>query len=282
MATGAGHNHTFALDCFRNINNAKKENVTHLLTVSDDRGIERNAEIPQNIIAQNGTIEAHSDIYLLVPFSRKDEAKRMGAKWDPVVRKWYAPAINGVCSAQLLSEFAEFQYVNMIGEDRQFGGNTLFVDLVPRSCWFSNARSCIDEKDWERFRHTIYGRANHTCEACGVVCKNGKDHDGTWLEAHERWSYDEDKSIQRLERIVALCHWCHRATHMGLAGILGERDKATEHLKKIRGFTDDGAEDHIFEAFETWTKRNNTIWSLDLSILLNSGINVINDRSRNE
>ena len=31
-------------------------------------------------------------IYLVVPFAEKDEAKRLGAKWDAAARKWYAPS----------------------------------------------------------------------------------------------------------------------------------------------------------------------------------------------
>lgn len=43
------------------------------------------------------------------------------------------------------------------GEDRNFGSG-LFVDLVPSSCWFSNARSCVDQRDWERLRRMITNR----------------------------------------------------------------------------------------------------------------------------
>lgn len=30
-------------------------------------------------------------LYLDVPFAVKDEAKRLGAKWDGALRKWYVP-----------------------------------------------------------------------------------------------------------------------------------------------------------------------------------------------
>ena len=30
-------------------------------------------------------------LYLDVPFRQKDEAKALGARWDPAARKWYAP-----------------------------------------------------------------------------------------------------------------------------------------------------------------------------------------------
>lgn len=28
-------------------------------------------------------------LYLEVPFKEKDEAKRLGARWDPNMKKWY-------------------------------------------------------------------------------------------------------------------------------------------------------------------------------------------------
>lgn len=33
-----------------------------------------------------------SKIYLNVPYQEKDSAKALGARWDPVNKKWYAPA----------------------------------------------------------------------------------------------------------------------------------------------------------------------------------------------
>jgi len=33
----------------------------------------------------------NSKIYLDVPYAQKDEAKSLGARWDPSTKKWYAP-----------------------------------------------------------------------------------------------------------------------------------------------------------------------------------------------
>jgi len=35
---------------------------------------------------------ANSKTYLNVPFSQKDAAKALGAKWDASKKKWYAPS----------------------------------------------------------------------------------------------------------------------------------------------------------------------------------------------
>ena len=51
----------------------------------------------------------------------------------------------------------------IIGEDRDFGGNELFIDLVPRSCWFTSIRSSIVKSDWDRLRKYIFSRAGNKC-----------------------------------------------------------------------------------------------------------------------
>jgi len=32
-----------------------------------------------------------AQLYLEVPFAEKDQAKKLGARWDPALKKWYAP-----------------------------------------------------------------------------------------------------------------------------------------------------------------------------------------------
>ncbi len=87
--------------------------------------------------------------YLDVPYSEKDEAKHVGARWDPGVRRWYdlrppKPALQRWAARPEVPEL-------LPGEDRSFGQG-LFVDLVPSSCWFTNVRWCVTEADWERLR----------------------------------------------------------------------------------------------------------------------------------
>lgn len=95
------------------------------------------------------------------------------------------------------------------------------------------------------------------------------------MEAHERWSYDDKNKIQKLVRIVALCHQCHQSTHMGLAGIRGKEDEAIEHFKSVRGFTDKQLAEHRKCAGELHIKRSKTNWELDISLITNAGINAI-------
>ena len=208
--------------------------------------------------------------YLAVSFAKKDEAKALGAKWDAMQKRWYAPFPDK--QKELIEMFPRLSAVALVGEDRAFAGNDLHVDLVPKSCWFNNVRTCVAESDWECLRHMIYERANNTCETCGLVCNRGVQ--GEWLEAHERWSYDDKSSVQRLERLVALCHSCHMATHMGFAEVKGVGDQARAHLKKVRRFTDAEVDRHIQDAFAVWKKRNQKSWTLDVSVITLAGIQI--------
>ncbi|MEU6973590.1 DUF5710 domain-containing protein [Kitasatospora aureofaciens] len=205
-------------------------------------------------------------IWLDVPFAEKDEAKAAGARWDPTVRRWYAPR-PGVAALERWAAGADIPEL-LPGEDRSLGSG-LFVDLVPSSCWFTNVRSCVVQKDWDRLRRMIYARAQDRCEACGV----GQDREAKrWLEAHERWTYDSTRRIQTLKRLICLCTDCHTVTHFGFANIRGLAPQARAHLIKVTGMTPSQADQHIAKAFEVWKTRSRITWKLDLSILTNAGV----------
>ena len=69
--------------------------------------------------------------WLDVPYAEKDDAKALGARWDPSAKRWHAPPGTAARLARwtALPEIPEL----LPGEDRQFGSG-LFVDLVPASC----------------------------------------------------------------------------------------------------------------------------------------------------
>ena len=202
--------------------------------------------------------------YLEVPYSEKDKAKLLGAKWDSSLKQWYTENDNKNLSLLLNEWQVNNEQVILKGEDRTYGGNDLFVDLIPTSCWFKNVRSSIHRKDWDRVRKHIYDRVNFICECCN-------EHN-TRLEAHERWDYDNITKTQKLMRLIALCHKCHEVTHMGLAQIRNREVEAIDHLKNVRNFSDNECILHIKEAFDKWSQRNKYKWSLDISLITDNGI----------
>ncbi len=216
-----------------------------------------------------------SIIYLSVSHNEKGEAKNLGCKFDFDIKKWYM-YLNSINKEQILKKWKVYKAITeLIGEDRNFGENDLFVDLIPRSCWFTNVRSCIKQCEWDRLREYVYNRVNYICECCKINVKNTNN---LRLEAHERWYYDDNTRTQKLMRLVALCNLCHQSTHMGLARIRRKEDESKLHLQKVRNFTENECEVHISNAFSIWNERNKYTWKLDLSLITNNNIELISDK----
>ena len=218
-------------------------------------------------MAANNSTGARTDrAWLDVPYSEKDEAKAAGARWDPAAKRWYGPALTTVG----LQRWAPLPEVPDLlpGEDREFGSG-LFVDMVPRTCWFTNVRTCVSARDWDRLRRMILRRAGRRCEPCGA----GEDRTRQrWLEAHERWSYDDRTGTQTLRRLICLCSPCHLVTHIGYANVTGRADDALAHLREVTGMTAEQATRHVDDAGRTWIARSERTWHLDLRMLTDAGV----------
>ena len=117
----------------------------------------------------------------------------------------------------------------------------------------------------------VNSRADRRCEVCGAEEDGGKKR---WLEVHERWSYDNRVRVQSLRRLICLCTDCHRATHFGLAQVLGTQEKALAHLMCVTGMSKAEALRHVDDAFDLWHRRSQVHWDLDLGILTGIGINI--------
>jgi len=78
------------------------------------------------------------------------------------------------------------------GEDRAFGAG-LFVDMIPRSCWFTNVRTCVTPQDWERLRHMITRRADRRCEACGACVTLARPKNATDRPAASERAFQQEQ-----------------------------------------------------------------------------------------
>lgn len=206
--------------------------------------------------------------YLDVPFSEKDNAKAAGARWDPDARRWFDPR-PPTSALQRWTARPDVPEV-LPGEDRTFGAG-LFVDLVPRSCWFTNVRSCVAEPDWERLRRPILRRAGYRCEVCGAPADGPA---GAGLEVHERWHYDDRAGVQALRRLLAICRPCHLTTHLGYSSVTGRADEAFAHLLAVTGMNATAGHAHVRAAEEVWLGRSARTWTLDLGMLTAVGISL--------
>ena len=135
----------------------------------------------------------------------------------------------------------------------------LTIELVPKTCWYSNVRSEVSKGEWDKIKKIVSAKANHKCEICNGIGSK-------WpVECHEVWSYEN--KIQKLERFIALCPSCHEVKHIGLATIKGRQDIAISHLAKVNGSSLEDASLYVQEAFGTWSKRSEHQWILDISYL---------------
>ena len=102
----------------------------------------------------------------------------------------------------------------------------LDFEFVPEECWFDNLRSRLTPADWDRVRKDAYARAGWRCRICGAKGR---------MEAHEKWSYDDEKALQKLEDVLALCGRCHEVKHIGRAQLMGRGDDAMEWFMQVNG-----------------------------------------------
>lgn len=136
----------------------------------------------------------------------------------------------------------------------------LDFELVPDSCWYSNLRTLLKPKMWDVIRKEAYFRAEGKCMICGRKVNR--------LEAHERWSYNLETKVQKLEEVIAVCHSCHSVIHIGRTQLLGDEDKAIAHFQRVNKASYADYIKALKRANELHQLRNMVDeWSLDLGYL---------------
>lgn len=144
----------------------------------------------------------------------------------------------------------------------------LSIELVPKTSWFGNVRSAVTSTRWKAICKRVYSSAYDTCEICGGI---GPKHP---VECHEIWSYDDDKKLQQLKGMIALCPDCHMVKHYGFAQVSGKEEKALRHFMKVNKLTKAKAQEYVTAAFTQWAIRSCDQWQIDISILSEYGIDV--------
>jgi hypothetical protein len=141
----------------------------------------------------------------------------------------------------------------------------LFIELIPTTCHFSNVRTTIKQKEWDKIRFISYKAANNKCEICGETGKNqGYKHN---LECHEIWEYNDETHVQKLIGLISLCPRCHQVKHIGRAIAMGRQMQCFTHLSKVNKWTTKEIQKHIDDSFGLHKERSKHQWILDISIL---------------
>lgn len=134
----------------------------------------------------------------------------------------------------------------------------LKIELVPKTCFYSNVRKVVSKSKWDKIRKKAYKRSNNKCAICDT--KNVK------LNCHEIWSYDDQKHIQHLDGFQALCENCHMIKHAGFSmhtkkgKELYDREKLIRHFCEVNECTKEDFLEHEKAAFKKWRERSQHEW----------------------
>ena len=156
--------------------------------------------------------------------------------------------------------------------------NKIFIELIPKTCSFSNVRTLLPAKYWNKLRKESYDKAQHKCEICGQTGKEqGYKHN---LECHEIWGYDDRLKIQKLIGLISLCPRCHQIKHFGRTSAVGLQAKAFKHMEEVNGWNHKECVNHLSEITLIQKERSKYKWRIDLTILFENfeiPLNLINE-----
>jgi hypothetical protein len=137
----------------------------------------------------------------------------------------------------------------------------LSVELVPKTCWYSNVRTNTTRAEWEKCKKYAKTKSNSKCEICGSVGSR-------WaVECHEIWHYDDATGVQKLLDLIALCPRCHEVKHYGYAELNNAGERAFLHLTEVNGWTPAVTALYLTLVNLQWEKRSTRPWVLDISVL---------------
>lgn len=107
---------------------------------------------------------------------------------------------------------------------------------IPKPLHGLNPRTIMGQEAWDVTRQQVYAQSNYYCVACGV--HKSQALGPKWLEAHEYYKFDYANGRIEIEKIVALCHYCHNFIHSGRLQMIMGKEKTEEECKAIleRGF----------------------------------------------
>lgn len=149
----------------------------------------------------------------------------------------------------------------------------LEIELVPKTCWYSNLRKVLTAEEWQRVRIIIcdFRLTKNKCAICNQTSYG--------LEAHEKWEYNLNEHTQKLIDILPLCRNCHKVKHWGLASLNGEIDLVVNHFLKVNNCTEDILKQHLLDSKNLWETRNQIQnWNLDISYLSSIGLNQLYEK----
>jgi hypothetical protein len=141
----------------------------------------------------------------------------------------------------------------------------LTIELVPSSCFYSNVRSVLPTKVWDKLRKASYANAKFKCEICkGSGLDQGYKHA---LECHEIWDY-QSNNTQTLKGLISLCPKCHQAKHIGRTIAIGKGKEIFKHIEVVNKWDAKTVEAYVGACFQEHKERSKVKWELNIRILV--------------
>jgi len=136
----------------------------------------------------------------------------------------------------------------------------LKFDMIPAGCWKNNLHVILSKKAWDFIKKDAKIRSGGNCSICGKKTK--------YLDAHEVWSYDIEKGIQKLDDVIAICKDCHNTIHIGRSQLVGCAEKAEDHYMKVNKCSYAEMRADLGQANQLYNERNKVDeWKTDLTWL---------------
>lgn len=149
-------------------------------------------------------------------------------------------------------------------EDYEYGGDGIYVDLIPSTCWGVNVVTKISTADMRAMSKIVFDRVGNKCECCTKHTNRP--------QLHERWRYTRsyNVNVQQLVRLMCVCKPCMDLTYLTnyKYGIeCTSNDNIYQSIATINKLAIRDVRTMIRLAHETYEYRNNYDWTLNLNIL---------------
>jgi hypothetical protein len=193
-------------------------------------------------------------IPLCVPFARKSEASKAGARWNKTSQVW-------TCSSKHLSTSAFLQLRPFVPRMYRPDRRPPYIRpwLVPQTLWGKNLRAVLQKEQWDVVRVHAYRASGHRCLVCG-------GRGPKWpVEADEAWEYADGNLVQTLKGVIALCPDCHCIRHWGKTTSDGREEEAIARLMTVNRWSRAEVEAEVASAFAKWEERSRHEWTSDYS-----------------
>jgi len=135
----------------------------------------------------------------------------------------------------------------------------LIPELVPGPLWGRSAHKMLGSKAvWKKhIRGDTLADSNNCCS----VCKSS----GGRMTCHERWGYDDKRSIATLVSFEIHCSNCDLVAHAGRAFKLGYGEIVISHLCAMNRWDIEHAAAIVRKAMNVWIERSKKNWRIEVA-----------------